>query len=598
MHRRGRRGVLLLVLFGLVGLVGTVLWVQNSPPLPTLEPPLPDLGNLEPALKKKLSEVATQVEGQPESAEAWGRLGMVLDVHEMSTEAVVCYERAQLLSPEDYRWPYFLGVKRIWDQQGALEHLRRAAELNPDYAPIQVYLGNGFLLSEELPEAEAAFQRARTLDAGLIWAHIGLAKVAQARSDPQASLGHLKRALQLGPHAGEVYWLLSNVYRRLGEIDNAEKNEQRATGRPILEPLPDPVRDALWWREGVTLRWRRARSERYLQQGRLPEAIAEWQQMLEEDPDSAEAHFELGFAYGQGAQLDDSLRHYERAIALKSDHAKTHQNRGIILLRKQRSDEALVAFQRALELDPNLHKAKNNLGALLIRKGQVKVGLDYLRQSSVAMPRNADVQFKLATALRSYGNPEEAAAAFERALRADPGHLRARFEYGVLLGRMGRFQEAATAFQKVVTAQPGRRSAHINLGHALLESRQYEEAIAAYRVALTQFPGDAQLLNKLAWLFATCPEMSHRNGPEALSLAKELCKKSNYRDARHLDTLAAAHAESADFGSAVRYAQQALDLLDMKDVKNKSTIHGIFRRLNQYKNEMPYFDDPQPANHR
>lgn len=61
---------------------------------------------------------------------------------------------------------------------------------------------------EQLSQAEAAFLRARELDPTVIRAHLGLAKVSLARSDPGDALRHLERALELKPQQGEVHSLL------------------------------------------------------------------------------------------------------------------------------------------------------------------------------------------------------------------------------------------------------------------------------------------------------------------------------------------------------------------------------------------------------
>src|ERR1035441_8998567 len=49
-------------------------------------------------------------------------------------------------------------------------------------------------------------------------------------------------------------------------------------------------------------------------------------------------------------------------------------------------------------------------------------------------------------------------------------------------------------------------------------------AIARYRRALEIDPYLVEALNNLAWLLATCPEASMRNGPEAVQLAGLACQ--------------------------------------------------------------------------
>jgi tetratricopeptide (TPR) repeat protein len=66
------------------------------------------------------------------------------------------------------------------------------------------------------------------------------------------------------------------------------------------------------------------------------------------------------------------------------------------------------------------------------------------------------------------------------------------------------------------------------------------------------------VLNNRAWLRATCPDASIRNGQLAIADSKKACELDNWILASHIDTLAAAYAEAGDFDSAVRYQQEAI----------------------------------------
>jgi Flp pilus assembly protein TadD len=64
----------------------------------------------------------------------------------------------------------------------------------------------------------------------------------------------------------------------------------------------------------------------------------------------------------------------------------------------------------------------------------------------------------------------------------------------------------------------------------------------------------------MAYMLATNPNASIRNGAEAVTLAKRAVELSGGREPAFLDTLAAAYAEAGQFTDAVRTARQAADL--------------------------------------
>ena len=123
--------------------------------------------------------------------------------------------------------------------------------------------------------------------------------------------------------------------------------------------------------------------------------------------------------------------------------------------------------------------------------------------------------------------------------------------------------EGIEQFQKALETRPDFAEAHNNLGNALLQKGLVDEAITHFQKALEIRPDFADVrdnLDNAAWLLATSPEASLRNGPKALALARQLDRLSGGNNPALLDTLAAAYAESGQFSEAVDAAQRALAL--------------------------------------
>ena len=92
--------------------------------------------------------------------------------------------------------------------------------------------------------------------------------------------------------------------------------------------------------------------------------------------------------------------------------------------------------------------------------------------------------------------------------------------------------------------------AHGSLGLVLANRGQFGEATTHYRKAIKIKANFAQTHNNLAWLQATCPEATLRNGVEAIKHAQHANQLTGGRLPDMLDTLAAAYAEAGRFPEA------------------------------------------------
>ena len=74
-----------------------------------------------------------------------------------------------------------------------------------------------------------------------------------------------------------------------------------------------------------------------------------------------------------------------------------------------------------------------------------------------------------------------------------------------------------------------------------------------------------------------------RDGKRAVQTATKACELTYWKDAMILDTLAAAHAESADFESARKWQSKAIELLT--DLSEKDDFK---KRLKLYQENKPF----------
>ena len=94
---------------------------------------------------------------------------------------------------------------------------------------------------------------------------------------------------------------------------------------------------------------------------------------------------------------------------------------------------------------------------------------------------------------------------------------------------------------------------HFNLGATLYDQGKIIDAVAHWREAARLQPADVIVLYRLAWVLATSPDDSVRNGPKAVEMANRAVQLSPDRqEPLFLDALAAAYAETGQFPIAVQ----------------------------------------------
>ncbi len=298
----------------------------------------------------------------------------------------------------------------------------------------------------------------------------------------------------------------------------------------------------------------------FLQKGQVDEALIHSQKALELKPNFADAHNNLGNCLLQMGQVDEAIIHCQRALDLKSDYAEAHTNLGNAMLQKGQVDEAITHYQKALELKPDHAEAHTNLGNAFRKNNQADKAIACHLKALEYKPNYAEAHNNLANACLQTGQMDDALAHYLKALKLKPDYADAHCNLGSALLQLGRVDEAIIHFQKALEHKPNIALAHLNLGIIFLQSGRTDEAMTHYELAIKSNPMEIGALNNLAWIMATNPEPSLRNGARALELAKQASQLSGDNHPIILHTLAAAYAECGRFAEAEEIDGRALSM--------------------------------------
>jgi len=310
--------------------------------------------------------------------------------------------------------------------------------------------------------------------------------------------------------------------------------------------------------------------------------------ILERNPGCWMAHTNLGNIEIKQGHLDAAIEHYRKSIQFLPENAKAQDNLGVAYLQKGRLVEATNCFQKALALKPRDTEAHNNLGNALLKQKKVKEAIAEYEAALKINPLYPEAHVNLAQVLFKLGRVNEAISHLQRAVQSKPGDPENHSQLSIALIQAGRLDEAMAESQKALDLKPDYAEAHYSLGVCLLRNGHPAEAISHFQKAIELEPGNAKAMNNLAWVLATCPDASIRNGVRALALARQLNNLANGRSPWVLSTLAAAYAETGRFTEAKAAANQALKLSDTQSITALS--NALKSQLQSYETNRPYRD--------
>jgi Flp pilus assembly protein TadD len=265
----------------------------------------------------------------------------------------------------------------------------------------------------------------------------------------------------------------------------------------------------------------------------------------------------------QAATYTDIETLWRTTLARNPECWMAHTNLGLVLLQKGKIDDSIAQYRSALQMQPDSWDAEYNLGTALLGKAQVDEAILHCERAVRMRPTDPDAQVALGNALFQKGRVDEAIAHYQEAITAQPEHFLARYTLGHALLEKGDLGGAIEVCRSALLLRPSDVDCQTTLAIALEEKGNPVEAIQHYQKALELAPRAVPTLTNLAWLLATSPDASLRNGPKAIELAKQADRLVGGTNTLVLRTLAAAYAENGEFANAIRTARSAMQLARM-----------------------------------
>jgi Flp pilus assembly protein TadD len=391
----------------LVVAIGTAAWVWvSAPPIPR-----PDLTSADPLVVLAIDDAEARVRMTPESAEAWGDLGLVLSAQSYGREAVECFRRATALDERTWRWPFFAAaasshlapadavtlmeeaIRR--DPKAVWPRLLRAEWLAP--------LGRG-------DEARADYESLLAVSPEHARARLGLARLLLASGDPDGALTALGTAIDHPSTRRAARQFAAQVAARQGQRDEAERLLAATATLSADTPWPEDPLAAELPRRRVGKRSRIKIVSQMESAGAIAAADALTRRIEEENPEIY--LFVEGRLRLQKGDFGAAEKAFRRAVEYDQRAVEIRFQLGRAIALQGRLADAAAVYRELLELEPGYGPGWLELGRCLIQSDRV-TALAALESAVAYMPASDEARQELARVRRGSHQEDQAPPAVQ-----------------------------------------------------------------------------------------------------------------------------------------------------------------------------------------
>lgn len=303
----------------------------------------------------------------------------------------------------------------------------------------------------------------------------------------------------------------------------------------------------------------------YHKAGNFTQAESLYRQILQENPQDAEALHGLGaLAYQMGA-YDRAIESVQRAIGLNPKNPVFYNTAGMTYRALGNTQAAAQNYVRAIALDLNNPDLQSNFNRAIA---------DLL---ALDLPAALSHLATVANLYHQAGNLPQAKHLYRQIVQYDLSHAEAHHHLGIIAYQQQQYPEALEFIRRAIDLVANNANYHHNLGLVYEAQNQAQLASAAYRAALELDVKNSTIVESVNRAFTALmginaeagkAEMlkaareSHFNGylDAAKILYTELYKRDN-RYAEALHGLAVVVHQQSQHAVAISYLQQVLKLI-------------------------------------
>jgi tetratricopeptide (TPR) repeat protein len=305
--------------------------------------------------------------------------------------------KARPTSPEPYAHLGLLEARQERYKE-AVPLYRKALALGPAIPSVRLNLGLALFKSGDLKAAIQEFEPLlkndpdnQQLTTLIGMAHYGLAEYAQAAPYLKEAAAHDAKSLPLRLALAHSYlWskqfqYVLDVYHEILELDPNSAEADMLAGEAL-----DEMKD----NEGSTNMFRAA---------------------VKANPKEPNAHFGLGYLLWTQKRYAEAAGEFQAELANDPDHIQSMLHLADTKMQMNQMDDAKPLLEKVVRLNPSIGLGHLDLGIVYAEAGRSEEAMTELTLAAKLMPEDVDVHWRLGRLYRTLGKKDEAKAEFDKA---------------------------------------------------------------------------------------------------------------------------------------------------------------------------------------
>jgi len=365
-------------------------------------------------------------------------------------------EKMKRVEPEDYfstlEGAYFTGhsFAAINNMLIAETNLEKVVEQKPEDIETKMTLADVYTRSRAYESAVSAYKDITQMRPESDEAYLKMGTVYIDMRNWKEAISPLEKAIELNPDNSDAHYNIGRAYEELDDYEKAIENFQK-----YIDSEPQDLKDT-YLRMGIAqleaeqfqgaasslekaiennpdndnLKYRLAETYQKIEKYEMAADI--YAKLAEDNPDDAQVYYNMMVKmYDEANMPDKAIESAKNLIELQPNSADAHYNVGYMYVKQDQYKEAIPIFKKAIELDPNMEYAYMNLAVCYSKTNQYSNSIETLKELVDIQPNNADAWLSIAVNYLKMKQWRSAIAPLRKVTELEPKNGQAYYNLGI-----------------------------------------------------------------------------------------------------------------------------------------------------------------------